>query len=58
MTHNIMDCVYNGIGGSEMYRSEVFPELFPHADRMLIENWSVLDREMYCGGIYTKGEDK
>lgn len=55
MQHNITDCTYNGIGGSEMYRAEVFPELFPHTKKMLIQNWSELDREMYCGGIYAKG---
>ncbi|WP_236746158.1 hypothetical protein [Mycobacteroides abscessus] len=41
-----------------MYRAEVFPELFPHEKRMRIENWSQQDREMYCGGIYTKGYTK
>lgn len=46
---NIMDSIYNGMGASEMYRAQVFPELFPHEKRMLIENWSAEDREMYCG---------
>lgn len=53
---NIMDAAYNGMPGSELYRAEVFPELFPHQKRMLINNWSELDREMYCGGAYTKGD--
>lgn len=44
-----MDSIYNGMGASEMYRAQVFPELFPHQKRMLIENWSAQDREMYCG---------
>jgi hypothetical protein len=52
---NIMDQIFNRMGRSEMYRGEVFPELFPHQKRMLIELWSVEDREMYCGGMYTKG---
>lgn len=47
---NIMDGVFNGMGGSELYRAQVFPELFPHQKRMMVENWSVQDREMYCGG--------
>jgi hypothetical protein len=42
---NILDALFNGMGGSEMYR-----ELFPHQPPMLIHNWSVTDREMYCGG--------
>jgi hypothetical protein len=51
---NILDALFNGMGGSEMYRAQVFPELFPHQPPMLIHNWSVTDREMYCG-IYPKG---
>ena len=50
---NIMDGAYNGMPGSELYRGEVFPELFPHQKRMLINNWSAQDREMFCGGEYT-----
>ena len=53
MVH-IMDKVFNGMGRSEMYRSQVFPELFPHEKPMLLENWSKDDLEMYCG-IYEKG---
>jgi hypothetical protein len=51
---NIMDAFFNGMGGSEMYRAQVFPELFPHQKPMLVENWSRQDREMYCG-INPKG---
>ena len=47
---NIMDEVYNGMAGSEFYRAQVFPELYPHQKPMLIHNWSQQDREMYCGG--------
>ena len=54
-TVNIMDSLFNGMGGSEQYRAEVFPELFPHQELMKIGNWSELDREMYCGGSYAKG---
>lgn len=50
-----MDSQLNGMPRSELYRSEVFPELFPHEKKMLIQNWSQQDREEYCGGIYTKG---
>jgi len=47
--HNIMDGLFNGMSGSEFYRAQVFPELFPHEKPMLIPNWSQDDREMYCG---------
>lgn len=51
---NIMDPIFNRMGGSEMYRGELFPELFPHQKRMLIHNWSEEDREMFCGGEWVK----
>jgi hypothetical protein len=47
---NLMDALFNGMGASEFYRAQVFPELFPHEKPMLIQNWSALDLEMYCGG--------
>ena len=46
---NIMDAMFNGMGGSEFYRSQVFPELFPHEKPMIIDNWTAEEREMYCG---------
>lgn len=52
---SIFDGAFNGAPRSQMYRAQVFPELFPHEKRMRIENWSPQDREMYCGGEYTKG---
>lgn len=52
---NIMDSAYNGMPGSELYRAQVFPELYPHQKQMDISKWSAEDREMYCGGEYTKG---
>lgn len=51
---NILDPLFNGMGRSELYRACLLPDLFKEKP-MLIENWSVEDREMYCGGIYTKG---
>lgn len=51
--HNLMDALFNGTARSEMYRAQIFPELFPHERPMMIENWSAEDREMYCG--ITKG---
>ena len=47
--NNIMDSLFNGMAGSEFYRSQVFPELFPHQKPMLIDNWTKEDQEMYCG---------
>ena len=46
---NLFDVLFNGMGGSEMYRAQIFPELWPNEKRMLVERWSVDDREMYCG---------
>lgn len=48
---NIMDALFNGMAGSEFYRAQVFPELFPHEKQMLIQNWSALDIEMYVKGF-------
>jgi len=45
-----MDPTFNGMPGSEMYRAQIFPELFPHEKRMLIENWDEQDIEMYVTG--------
>lgn len=50
---NIMDSLFNGMGGSEFYRSQVFPELYPHEKPMLIDNWTAEERQMYCG-IYER----
>jgi hypothetical protein len=50
---NIMDSVFNG-PNSELYRAEVFPELFPHQKRMLIENWPAGERAALVGGEEAK----
>lgn len=47
--NNIMDGAFNGMAGSEFYRAQVFPELYPHEKPMLTHNWSQQDRDMYCG---------
>ena len=52
MGSTLFDQMFNGMPRSELYRSQVFPELFPHEKRMLIENWPAEDREMYCGSQY------
>lgn len=40
---------------TDMYRAQVFPELYPDENPMLVENWPADDREAYCGGQYTPG---
>lgn len=47
--NNIMDPIFNHMPGSEFYRSQVFPELFPHEKRMLVENWPIEDQIAWCG---------
>ena len=59
--NNIMDGLFNGMAGSEFYRAQVFPELFPHEKPMLTHNWPGDDQEMYCGVLpstrrYTSSE--
>lgn len=53
--HNIIDSTFNGMPGSEMYRAQLFPELYPHQRQMRLENWSLDDLEMYVGGKFTPG---
>jgi hypothetical protein len=38
------------MAGSELYRAQIFPELWPHQKPMLIENWSEDDIDMYVKG--------
>ena len=45
----IFDEVFNGAGRSEMYRSWLVPDLFPHERPPRLENWSLEDLEAYCG---------
>ena len=52
---NIFDPVFNGMARSELYRSQVTPELFPNEPPMRMENWSADDLEMFVGGEYTIG---
>lgn len=53
--HNLIDPMFNGMPGSEMYRAQLFPELFPHQPEMRLENWPLEDLEMYVGGPFTRG---
>lgn len=54
----IFDATFNGMARSEMYRSQAFPELFPHEQPMLIGNWPAEDLESYVGGEFTPGYRK
>ena len=54
MNNSIFDGWFNGSARSELYRSQVAPELFPHEKPMLLDNWTDTDKEMYCGGEYAK----
>jgi hypothetical protein len=47
--HGLFDGTFNGMGGSEMYRSWLVPELYPHQKQPRLENWSADDLEAYCG---------
>ena len=51
----LFDPEFNGMPGSELYRSEVVPDLFPGQKPMMLENWPQQDLEMYCGGVFTPG---
>jgi hypothetical protein len=48
---DLFDSGFNGAARSEMYRAQLFPDLFPHEKPMLIHNWSKDDLEMFCGRI-------
>ncbi|AHG23835.1 hypothetical protein CH25_gp51 [Mycobacterium phage EagleEye] len=52
---SVFDPTFNGMPGSELYRAEVVPDLFPHQKLMMLENWPQDDLEMYCGGVFTPG---
>ncbi|AEK07325.1 hypothetical protein PBI_MYXUS_53 [Mycobacterium phage Myxus] len=52
--NNLLDPTFNGMPGSEMYRSEVFPDLWPNEKPMLLENWSPEERGMFIGGEEAK----
>ena len=47
---NITDPLFNGMGGSEFYRGQVFPDLFP-SKPMLLQNWTKDDIEMFVTGV-------
>jgi hypothetical protein len=44
-----MDSIFNHMPGSEFYRAQVFPELFPHEKPMLVDNWPLEDQIMWTG---------
>ena len=56
--HNLFDSMFNGMPGSEMYRAQVVPDLYPHEKLMMLQNWPEQDLEMYVGGWATPGYGK
>ena len=50
--NHIFDKLFNGMPGSEMYRAELVPDLFPDQKGMQLQNWPQQDLEMYVGGEY------
>lgn len=55
MNHSIFDSAFNGMGGSEMYRAWVIPELYPNhqsAPQPRFENWDEEDIAIYVRGDY------
>ncbi|ANA87192.1 hypothetical protein SEA_SWITZERLAND_58 [Gordonia phage Switzerland] len=56
--HNLFDGTFNGMSGSELYRAELAPDLFPDQRPMMLHNWPEDDLEMYVGGAFTPGYGK
>jgi hypothetical protein len=52
---NIFDPEFSSIARSDLYRSFALPELFPEERPPRLANWSAEDREMWCGGEFTRG---
>ncbi|QFG04629.1 hypothetical protein PBI_KEZIACHARLES14_53 [Mycobacterium phage Keziacharles14] len=52
--NNLLDPTFNGMPGSEMYRSEVFPDLWPNSKPMRLENWPADERAPLVGGEEAK----
>lgn len=53
--HSIFDTTFNGMGGSEYYRAQVVPELYPQHETLpepRFENWDEAELKIYCGGEY------
>ncbi|AJD82471.1 hypothetical protein SHEEN_53 [Mycobacterium phage Sheen] len=51
-----LSVIDGGLGDrTEMYQAQVFPDLFPDEKPMLVDNWPLEDRRMYCGGEWTPG---
>lgn len=47
--NHLFDAKFNGMPRSEMYRSWLVPDLFPHERPAMIQHWSAEEREAYCG---------
>lgn len=47
--HNIFDGALNGGGRTTMYRSWVFPDVYPDERPAMTQNWSDEEKEAFCG---------
>lgn len=52
MQHNIFDGTFNAMGGGEMYRAAVMPDMYPEQKPWDMAAWPEDEREIYCG-VYT-----
>ncbi|QBP30532.1 hypothetical protein SEA_CHARM_51 [Mycobacterium phage Charm] len=50
---SVFDGAFNG-PGSELYRAEVSPDLWPNHPRMRLENWPADERAPFIGGDEAK----
>jgi len=48
---NIFDPQFSGMPHIDMYRSWVFPDLFPKEKQPLLRNWSADDIAMFVGAV-------
>ena len=53
--NNLYDSQFNGLARGSMYRSWVFPDVFPEERPAVLKNWCQDDLEMFCGGSFVSG---
>lgn len=49
MNHNLFDGTFIGLASGNLYRSYVFPDLWPGHKQARLENWPEDEREIWCG---------
>jgi hypothetical protein len=50
--NNIMDPLFNGMPGGQMYRGWAFPDIIRDQPKPRFENWEPEDLIAYVGGEY------